>query len=129
MISPFGYDVFFNAKPRAALCISGAGTHSVRTAQHSDDTIRSPAVGQPSPMDQPVPASHARPRQKPVLISIAFAHFRRRIPATGLVVHDPSALALTFYEMPRYGYVDEMRTRRRGAFTRWCVCRLMRVRV
>jgi hypothetical protein len=25
---PIGYDVFFNAKPRAALCISGAGTRS-----------------------------------------------------------------------------------------------------
>jgi hypothetical protein len=57
MISPIGYHVFFNAKPRAALCISGA-------AQHSDDAIRSPAVGQRS-RGPARPGLHARPRPKP----------------------------------------------------------------
>jgi hypothetical protein len=46
-----------------------ASPAQVRAAQHSDDAIHSPAVGQRCPVDQPVPVSHARPRQTPVLIS------------------------------------------------------------
>jgi len=64
-----GYDMFFSAKPRAALCISGA-------AHHSDDAIRSPAVGHRSPVDQPVPASHARPL-------ISQSHPSERTPPDG----------------------------------------------
>ena len=37
----------------------------VLAGQHSDDTFRGPAVGQRSPVDQPVQASHVLPRPNP----------------------------------------------------------------
>ncbi len=57
--------------PAPSLGLVFASPAQAGAAQHSDDATRGPAVGQRIPVDQPVLASHARPRPCPV---VKFGH-------------------------------------------------------